>query len=135
MGRILFDKKGKPFFLTKKMKLSLLLVAAAVAERETKFDKAKIAAKQAAKAKKKAIFNKKNPNSLDQVRSVSEPCDVTFARGSGFDYAEYGDFKSEPILDVANNGTAGHIDMDNYPNGANCYVDVVSDCDRITAKI
>jgi len=115
------------------MKLNILLVAAAVAKREIKFDKTKQAAKQAAKAEKKGLKN----GDSNQVRSVPEPCAVTFAKGANFATTDFleGDFKSQPILDVDSNGTSGHIDMDNYPNSANCYVDVVADCDRITAKI
>ena len=40
-------------------------------------------------------------------------------------------------VDVGNAGTSGYIDIDNYPNNANCFVDVVADetCLEVTTTV
>jgi len=65
---------------------------------------------------------------VQEVRTNPETCQAQFARTNG----EYGS-----VLDVKITGTSGWIDMHDYPNSANCFIQVTADssCTQVTTKV
>lgn len=65
---------------------------------------------------------------VTDVRTNPVTCQAQFANANG----QYGS-----VLDVKVSGTSGWIDMHDYPNSANCYIDVVADssCTQVTTKV
>ena len=86
------------------MKLKLLLVSAVVAKNETGLTEPKEREKG-----NKARYSYNVP---------PETCEATFLRKND----EWGS-----VLDIGNSGTSGFIDMHDYPNEANCFIEVVAD--------
>merc|ERR1711990_1227014 len=95
-----------------KMKLNLLLISAVVAKNKIK-----------EKGKGNEVRYWSNPDF-----SIPETCESTFSKNN----AGYGS-----VLDIGNSGTSGFIDIHDYPNDANCFIEVVADvaCLEVTAKV
>merc|ERR1712141_676587 len=91
-----------------KMKLNLFLISAVVAKSKPGFTKPK--------------------EKGNKVRSNPETCETTFLNSNADDGS---------VLDIGNSGTSGYIDMHDYPDNANCFIEVVADstCLEVTAKI
>jgi len=63
---------------------------------------------------------------VQEIRTNPETCQAQFARTN----SEYGS-----VLDVKTTGTSGWIDMHNYPNSANCFIEINSSCTQVTTKV
>jgi len=96
------------------MKLNLFLVSAVVAKPKTGLTGPK--------------EKEKGNEGRYSWSTDAETCEATFSKY----YEEYGS-----VLDIGNSGTSGYIDMHEYPNYCNCFIEVEADsnCLEITAQV